>query len=176
MSSPPKPPYGELIEEARAAARLSKREAARRAGISDAWWRYVTEGRQGETPIRGTAETVAAMALAVHLSPERLETEGERPDAAEILRAGLSRPAAVALSGSGTLGVSSDLETLAEEAEILFPGDLPRQAIWMFSGDRTKQVIWQTLEPRKTKLAIIDVIDRKRGTEPPPAQGEAAAG
>src|SRR5580692_9792361 len=92
MSRSPKPPYGELIERARGDAGLSKREAARRAGISDAWWRYVTEGRQGDTPVPGTAGTVAAMARAVGLSPERLEEEGQRKDAADALRKMLMQP------------------------------------------------------------------------------------
>src|SRR5580692_86725 len=94
MSRSPKPPYGELIERARGDAGLSKREAARRARISDAWWRYVTEGRQGDTPVPGTADTVAAMARVVGLSPERLEEEGQRKDAADVLRKMLREPQA----------------------------------------------------------------------------------
>lgn len=84
------PPYGELIEAAREAAGLSRREAARRAGISDAWWRYVTRGWQNG-PITGPADTVAVMARVVGLTPERLESEGERPDAAGKLREMIAR-------------------------------------------------------------------------------------
>jgi hypothetical protein len=86
------------------------------------------------------------------------------------------RGAAVPLSGVGGLTVSADLEVLAREAEILFPGDRVKQGIWMFPGDSSKQAIWRTEEPLKTKAEIFDVIDRKRGTAPPPAQGESAAG
>jgi transcriptional regulator with XRE-family HTH domain len=88
MNRPPEqplPPYGVLIEAVREKAGLSRREAARRAGISDAWWRYVAAGWQNG-PVTGTADTVAAMARAVGVPPERLEAEGERPDAARVLR------------------------------------------------------------------------------------------
>lgn len=125
MSSLPKPPHGELIEKARDDAGLSKREAARRAGISDAWWRYVTEGRQGETPVPGTADTVAAMARAVGLSPERLEEEGQRKDAADVLRDMLRAPARPDLPQPGTPGPIP-----SETARALFPGDLTKQLIW----------------------------------------------
>ena len=88
MNRPPEqplPPYGVLIEAVREKAGLSRREAARRAGISDAWWRYVAAGWQNG-PVTGTADTVAAMAHAVGVAPGDLEEEGERPDAAEALR------------------------------------------------------------------------------------------
>lgn len=91
MDRPPEPPaYGLLIESARKNAGLSVRESARRAGISDAWWRYVVRGYQnlsggGYGQMKGPAETVAAMAQVVGVPPGRLETEGRRPDAAAIL-------------------------------------------------------------------------------------------
>lgn len=86
-SEPEPPPHGILIEDAREAARLSKREAARRAGISDAWWRYLVRGYQkAPGDLSSPADTIARMAHAVGLTPERLESEGQRPDAAEILR------------------------------------------------------------------------------------------
>lgn len=92
MNRPPEqplPPYGVLIEAAREDAGLSRREAARRAGISDSWWRYVAAGWQNG-PLTGTADTVAAMARVAGVTPERLESEGERPDAARVLRGLLS--------------------------------------------------------------------------------------
>jgi transcriptional regulator with XRE-family HTH domain len=87
MNRPPEqaPPYGALIESAREEAGLSRREAAKLAGISDSWWRYVASGWQNG-PITGTAATVAAMALAVGVTPEQMETAGERPDAASVMR------------------------------------------------------------------------------------------
>lgn len=125
MSSPPRPPYGELIEQARLDAGLSKREAARRAGISDAWWRYVTEGHQGSTAVPGTADTVAAMARAVGLSPERLEEGGQRKDAADALRAMLRSPARPEPPREAAFGVIP-----SEKAQALFPGDLTKQLIY----------------------------------------------
>lgn len=115
----------------------------------------------------------------------RLESlYGYAPGSFEAILAGrdpvpLGEAAAVALSGAGSLAVgmvSADLETLAGEAEILFPGDRVKQGIWMFPGDSSKQAIWRTEEPLQTKAEIFAVIDRKRGTPPPPAQGESAAG
>lgn len=84
---PEPPPYGALIESARKDAGLSMREAARRAGISDAWWRYLVRGYQ-KTPgdLAAPADTIARMARTVDLTPERLEAQGQRPDAAAILR------------------------------------------------------------------------------------------
>lgn len=86
MSEPPKTPYGALIEQAREQAGLSRREAAKRAGISDSWWKYVVEGRQGSTPVPGTPDTVANMALVVGLDPGDLESQGGRADAAALMR------------------------------------------------------------------------------------------
>jgi len=91
MNRPPEPPpEGVLIESARRDARLSMREAARRAGISDGWWRQVVKGYQptgegGYILRHGPADTVAKMAAVVKLNPERMEAEGRRPDAAEVM-------------------------------------------------------------------------------------------
>jgi transcriptional regulator with XRE-family HTH domain len=194
MESEAPPAEARLIRTAREAAGMTAAQAAQatKGAVSATYWRDVERGHGGrrgqQAPARASARLLAAMARVTGVTPDQL-AGAQREDAARVLAEILRRegaalpggeapppPAAVPLSGSGTFSVSSDLETLAEEAEILFPGDLPRQAIWMFSGDRTKQVVWQTLEPRKIKLAIIDVIDRKRGTAPPPAQGESAAG
>jgi transcriptional regulator with XRE-family HTH domain len=86
------PPEGELITAAlkRIRPRLSIREAARRAGISEGWWRQVVRGYQpikggGKAPMTGSAETIAAMARVVGVTPEQLEQAG-RTDAAEELR------------------------------------------------------------------------------------------
>jgi hypothetical protein len=64
--------------------------AAHAAGISKGRWSQVElgyESRTGEVrPVQGSDGTIARMAHAVGISPERLETEGGRPDAAVILR------------------------------------------------------------------------------------------
>lgn len=116
------PPHGALIEEAREKARLSRREAARRAGISGNWWKFVVTGYQGETPVRGGAETVARMARVVGLSPERLESDGQRPDAAEILRE-IERRAAADTAATGrqlaeAAAEDDDLREIAEAARL----------------------------------------------------------
>jgi hypothetical protein len=89
---PTPPPEGELITEAlkRMRPKVSIREAARRAGISDSWWRQVVRGYQplrggGRAPMQGSAETVASMASVVGVTPEQLAAVG-REDAAEELR------------------------------------------------------------------------------------------
>lgn len=88
---PPQPPEGKLIADATAMRGLSIREASSRAGISYGRWRQITSGVQNVSPgshaaVRAPAATIARMAHAVGITPERLGTEGQRPDAAEILR------------------------------------------------------------------------------------------
>lgn len=85
-------PEGRLIETARDDAELSIREAARRAGYSEGWWRQVIERfREGADPL--PAKTVARFAAAVDVTPEQMEAEGRRPDAARELRTLLERRA-----------------------------------------------------------------------------------
>lgn len=64
---------GVLLEQARASLRISRREAARRAGISEAHWRQVIVGEQYRrgraVPVTPKPRTVVAMALAVLLDP-----------------------------------------------------------------------------------------------------------
>ncbi len=90
MERPPALPEGILIRRAREAAGITVPEAAQAAGISKARWTQVETGyetRQGAArPVRAKPGTIARMAHAVGISPERMETEGTRPDAAEVLR------------------------------------------------------------------------------------------
>lgn len=62
-------PLGALLEQARAQVGISKREAARRAGVSEGRWRQVTTGVQklGSTtvPVNPRLATVLTMARAV---------------------------------------------------------------------------------------------------------------
>lgn len=93
MTRPPEPPpEGVLIESAREEAKLSVREAARRAGISEGWWRQVVKGHQSLSGgaygiVRDVpAETVAWMANATgRVSPDEL-TKAGREDAARELK------------------------------------------------------------------------------------------
>ena len=88
---PEQPPEGRLIADAAGRLDLSIREAARRAGLSYGRWRQVTQGYQNVSPgnfarVRAPAKTLARMAAVAGVTPEQMETEGQRPDAAEIMR------------------------------------------------------------------------------------------
>lgn len=94
---PPQPPEGRLIAAAADRLDLSIREAARRAGISYGRWRQVVSGVQNVSPgsyaaVHAPAKTLARMAAVVGVTPEQMETEGQRPDAAEVMRQN-ARPA-----------------------------------------------------------------------------------
>jgi transcriptional regulator with XRE-family HTH domain len=72
-------------------AKLSAREAARRAGISEGRWRQIASGYQVVSagvyaPVRGPAGTLARMAAVVGVTPAQLRRAG-RPDAARALAA-----------------------------------------------------------------------------------------
>jgi len=86
ISAMSQPPHGKLIEDARQHAKLSIREAARRAGISGNWWSAVVSGSQNGVPANGSPATVAAMARVVGVTPDQLETQGNNADAARELR------------------------------------------------------------------------------------------
>ncbi len=88
---PQQPPEGKLIADAANRLDLSIREAARRAGISYGRWRQITAGYQNVSPgvyaaVHAPARTLAKMARVVGVTPEQMETEGQRPDAAEAMR------------------------------------------------------------------------------------------
>jgi transcriptional regulator with XRE-family HTH domain len=80
-------------------AKLSAREAARRAGISEGRWRQIASGYQVVSagvyaPVRGPAQTLARMAAVVGVTPAQLRRAG-RPDAARALAAGPAEADAV---------------------------------------------------------------------------------
>ena len=86
-------PEGQLIRRAREASipKLSIRGAAGRVGLSKEHWGYIERGYRpvsGEPPQQFSppSATLARMAYALGISPDRLETEGQRPDAAGCLR------------------------------------------------------------------------------------------
>jgi len=92
-------PEGQLIRQVRdlSIPRLSIRTAAKRIDLSAEQWGYVERGYrptgagQPPRPFSPPAATLAKMAHALRITPERLESEGQRPDAAEILREILQR-------------------------------------------------------------------------------------
>jgi transcriptional regulator with XRE-family HTH domain len=82
MDTSAAPPYGDLLERARMSTRTSIDRAAAAAGITRQTWINIVKGRT----VRPKAETVAAMAIAVGIPPERLHKEGLHPDAAALMR------------------------------------------------------------------------------------------
>ena len=88
---PAHPPPEAALIAARLAARvphMSRREAARRAGISETRWRQIENGiirvRGADYPEVAPAGTLARIALVVGITPAELESAG-RPDAAAEL-------------------------------------------------------------------------------------------
>lgn len=85
-------PLGDLLEHARERLSISKREAARRAGISEGRWRQIVSGQQrsGDAIIAVNPRriTVAAMARAVGVAEdEALQAAGLTPlTSAEAIR------------------------------------------------------------------------------------------
>lgn len=69
-----------LLRTARRAAHLSQQEAARRAGVSRAWWRRIESAAE----ITVTEETLTEMMEAVGVQPEHLRALGHN-DLAESL-------------------------------------------------------------------------------------------
>lgn len=65
-------------------------DAARLADISVARWSQIETGQETRhgvrRPVNAKAGTIAHMAYAVGVTPERLAAEGGRPDAADVLR------------------------------------------------------------------------------------------
>jgi hypothetical protein len=111
----PRTPEGDLIRRARdrAIPKLSIRTAAARIGISPEHWGNIERGYKSfganEEPRRldTSPALIAKMARAVGVSPELLETEGGRPDAAAELRE-ITRqhPAADAAGAADALAVA----------------------------------------------------------------------
>lgn len=83
------PPEGTLIKQAQRSMRISQREAARRADLSEARWRQLVSGymlvQRTYVPVRSPDRTLARMARAVGVSAEDLASAG-REGAAAALR------------------------------------------------------------------------------------------
>jgi hypothetical protein len=132
---PPQPPEGKLIEDAAAHLDISIREAARRAGLSYGRWRQIVQGYQNGSQgsyaeVRGPVKTVARMATTVGITPEQMETEGQRPDVADFMRQEPgTRPPEIDFAGDDAEALRpyiDELERLALDAlASLFGGDLP---------------------------------------------------
>jgi len=102
MTTPQQWPAGQLLQHAREREGLSKAEAARRANLSESWWRRLETGvniRNGKKiPITPTPEAVARAAQAVNLpvnqildaagfAPQREAPEEIQAEAQQLLAA-----------------------------------------------------------------------------------------
>ncbi|WP_327290242.1 helix-turn-helix domain-containing protein [Streptomyces sp. NBC_01198] len=112
---PDAPPEGQLIKQALVGSRLSQREAARRAGISETRWRQLVSGYQlvsrAKVPVRSPDDTLARMARAVGVTAEQLAGAG-REGAAAVLR---EADATAAPLGRGTDPGSASGRSRVEE-------------------------------------------------------------
>jgi hypothetical protein len=92
--TPSPTPEGQLIRKVRdlSIPKLTIRAAATRSGLSAEQWGYIERGyypaKDGNPPrpFSPPAVTLAKMAYVLDIAPERLESEAQRPDAAEVLR------------------------------------------------------------------------------------------
>lgn len=124
-NSPEQPPEAALIKEALKRSRLSGREAARRAGISDARWRQIVNGYQvvsgHQVPVRAPDETLARMAHAAGVAADDLRAAG-RPEAADLLAALEGPPSPQSAPGAHPSdphleAIAALLATLSPEAQ-----------------------------------------------------------
>jgi transcriptional regulator with XRE-family HTH domain len=88
---PDPPAEAALLRLVRKARDITVADAAKAVGISKAWLSSIenghdTRGPEGVRPVRASDTIVAHLAAYLRISPERLETEGDRPDAALVLR------------------------------------------------------------------------------------------
>lgn len=154
MERPPARPEGALIRLARNAAGLTVPDAARAAGISKARWSQLESGRETrngeEREVNGKPSTIAHMARVVGLSPERLETEGRRPDAADVLREILrTAPGASPVPAEGILAAIAEPDQDAAEW-VMFPGT-----------DRLSEQLraaWILPQPEEVRVKMVRVI------------------
>lgn len=157
---PARPPEAELLRRARTRMNLSIREAASRVSsampgnhrISEGRLRQIESGYQTvsagvRVPTSAPAKTLAYLARFYGITPESLQSEGQRPDAAEILRADAGSDAMVARAHSQY-------------------GDEPADDIaWrLFPDDEAKRWVWRASEgkPDKEREEMIAAVDRLR--------------
>lgn len=159
------PPEARLIRVAREARGLTAAAAADATeGISATYWRDVERGtgfRRGKrVPVRASDRLIAHMARTVGLSPDRLETEGDRPEAAGILReilrsenpgAGAPSPADEPAWIAWTQSLTGEQREQFEEATALFGDDSSLIHLWLTPG-----------LPREARLALVKLVRSQR--------------
>ncbi|HZR50057.1 MAG TPA: helix-turn-helix transcriptional regulator [Streptosporangiaceae bacterium] len=167
---PEPPPEGVLIAAALKDARISVREAARRAGISEGWWRQVVNGYQSLSggaygTVRAPAETLARMAQAAGVTADDLTAAGRADAAAELDRLGSgasagppAAPPAPYLPPHEDM-TRDDVEFYEDQVRrdlVRHGTDAPPEVI--FPGSELEQRIWR--EPgmhRETKVRLIAI-------------------
>jgi transcriptional regulator with XRE-family HTH domain len=116
------PPEGSLIKQAQRAMRISQREAARRADLSEARWRQLVSGymlvQRTYVPVRSPDKTLARMARAVGVTPEELASAG-REDAAAALRVAEAEAERTARVAAEQAAVGADSPNRVEERWLL---------------------------------------------------------
>lgn len=135
----PRPtPEGKLIRQVRSLSipKLSIPAAAARIGLSAEQWGYIERGyypARGGNPARpfsAPAATVAKMAHALRITPEQLDTEGQRPDAADDLREILRAQSRDGIPDlSATADEAGSLDALVEGVARHFAQDAIVQAL-----------------------------------------------
>jgi transcriptional regulator with XRE-family HTH domain len=119
---PDQPAEGALLARAMIRERLSAREAAKRAGISEGRWRQIVSGYQSakgqHIPVVAPAATLAHMAHALNIKPEELTTAG-RADAADVLSDLLSNPSGTSLAVPKVVQALADAANNSRQSEAL---------------------------------------------------------
>jgi transcriptional regulator with XRE-family HTH domain len=169
MEASPPPPEGALLHRARESAEITIADAARAAGITDTRWSQIERGherRKGmDVPARAKAGTLARMARAIGVSPERLESEGRRPDAAEILREILRTEPAPVRRNPFAFAANWGDEPQDDDAWKMFPDP----------ADRLFRMIWRRPIPEKVRVRKVGELRAaiRRALDPP---GEESTG
>lgn len=159
---PDPPPYGVLIERARRGAGLSIQKAATAAGVSKASWIDIVRGyrkRGADKPPEPTdprPETIARMAYAAGLSPERLRKEGDHPGAADIL-------AEIQMQAARSAPEPEQEPPPPTRAE--WYESLPDDPMEAFRADPVKQDIWALRISKAERGELIDKLDELRSRD-----------
>ncbi|MFJ2477049.1 helix-turn-helix domain-containing protein [Streptomyces sp. NPDC087659] len=167
MAQPSTPPEASLVRLAREAAGLSPEKAAARMSvpISGSRWRQIEAGwrKDSGTTVTAPATTLAQMAAAIGLTPDRLATAG-RDDAAEILRE-IERTSAPA-EPSPQQATLTGLAEWQQKVILNALDDRPR-------SKREKALLLRTLAEQIEEQAGSDNEQPDRGTGLDAAAGDA---
>lgn len=171
---PEQPPEGRLIAEALKRSGLSIREASRRAGISYGRWRQITTGVQNVSPgnfaaVHAPAATVAKMARVVGVPPEQMETEGQRPDAADemrrepVLRVAPeplddNRPEVTPAMAEAMAPYEAAISRYVARARTRHPGQRQLTGAQVFPDSPVDQVTWDRLSPGRSDDLVAFVL------------------